>query len=141
VVAEQWLPRTSLGAQELRPQRLKYRRRPNHAGTGLISPQERKEVGPASAVCRQQCSAGGMFAHLYKLRCLTAVTSQCKASVGRKFVDGSGVAGQGWEGSWVDGGDGALTGAPDLMASAKDALSESINEHAIMSDQLELGSH
>jgi hypothetical protein len=103
--------------------------------------QERKEVGPASAVCRQQCSAGGMFAHLYKLRCLTAVTSQCKASVGRKFVDGSGVAGQGWEGSWVDGGDGALTGAPDLMASAKDALSESINEHAIMSDQLELGSH
>ena len=45
----------------------------------------------------------------------------------------------GWAGSWVEGGDAALVGAPGLMANAKDALSEAVNEHALLIDSGEPG--
>ena len=39
----------------------------------------------------------------------------------------------------VEGGDAALVGAPGLMANAKDALSEAVNEHAFLIDSGEPG--
>ena len=81
------------------------------------------------------------------LRCLTGASSRCLAGPEQAgwpaftghFVDGAGTAGQGWAGSWVEGGDAALVGAPGLMANAKDALSEAVNEHAFLIDSGEPG--
>ena len=81
------------------------------------------------------------------MRCLTGASSRCGAGPEQAgwpaftghFVDGAGTAGQGWAGSWVEGGDAALVGAPGLMANAKDALSEAVNEHAFLIDSGEPG--
>ena len=70
------------------------------------------------------------------LRCLTAVSSRCKAMTGARFVDGV-VNSE----NWVEAGDAALTGAPNLMTDVKDALNESVSEHRITRDQGELVGH
>jgi len=73
------------------------------------------------------------------LRCLTAVSSRCKEDVNAVFVAGPNTAR--YAGNWLDAGDAALTGAPNLMTDAKDALMESIHEHGILLDQGEIGAH
>ena len=73
------------------------------------------------------------------LRCLTAVSTRCKVAANSAFVAGPNTAH--YAGNWLDAGDAALTGAPDLMTDAKDALMESIHEHGILLDQGEMGAH
>ena len=76
----------------------------------------------------------GMFATLR--RCLTGVSSRCKADAGVSWLGQTGRLGRGgmarFDGDWVAAGDAALTGAPELMAGVKDALGESANEHGFI---------
>jgi len=54
------------------------------------------------------------------LRCLTAVSSRCKAEPGLVVNAGN----------WIEAGEEAIIGRPDLMAGVKDAVRESMSEHA-----------
>jgi hypothetical protein len=73
------------------------------------------------------------------LRCLTAVSSQCKAEAAAVFVAGPSTAR--YSGNWLDAGDAALTGAPDLMDAARDAVKESVADHGINVVHGEIGAH